>query len=401
VKNKNLFKVPIARCFALFMPIALLISPTVTACSSKWNNNHVFAQSSPTSQSDARDHIASTYTSNQPSYNVAIADNLILRDLRRQRQIPIKVSYPETQGKFPIIIFSHGTGASKDDYAALTSFWASKGYICIQPTHADSIALKKQQGESTNLNEAVREILTDSQGWKDRAADISFIISALNRLELKVPELKGKMDEQRIGVGGHSYGAYTAQLIGGATIDIPGGAKGQSFTDRQVRAILLLSPQGSGQQGLTRNSWANLKLPMMTMTGSRDRGAQGQGPEWKEEPFKYSPGGDKYLVFIQGATHFSFSGRLAQGGGKTQTQAQRRPGWRLRERFGGGQGGGLGDRRRFGGAQQQEENIFNYVKVASVSFWDAYLKQDSQAKNYLKSDELKTDSNGDVSISSK
>jgi len=213
------------------------------------------------------------------------------------------------------------------------------------------------------------------------------------------------MDAQSIGVGGHSYGAYTAQLIGGATIDIPQGAKGQSFTDRRVRAILLLSPQGSGQQGLTRNSWANLKLPMMTMTGSRDRGAQGQGPEWKEEPFKYSPAGDKYLVFIEGATHFSFSGRLAQSGGEAQTQAQGqgRPGWRLRERFSGGQGGqggGFGARRRFGGGQQ-EENIFNYVKVASVSFWDAYLKQDSQAKNYLRSDGLQADSNGDVSVSSK
>lgn len=399
MKNKVLFKVPIARFFAIFMPIALLISPTVTGCSDKLNNNHVFAQSSPTSQSDRPD-IASTYISNQASYNVAIADNLILTDLRRQRQIPIKVSYPEAQGKFPIIIFSHGTGASKDDYDALTHFWASKGYICIQPTHADSIALKKQQGESTNFNEAVREILTDSQAWKNRTADISFIISALSGLELKVPELKGKMDKQRIGVGGHSYGAYTAQLIGGATIDIPGETKGQSFTDPQVRAILLLSPQGSGQQGLTRNSWTNLKLPMMMMTGSRDRGAQGQGPEWKEEPFKYSPAGDKYLVFIEGATHFSFSGRLAQGGDETQTQAQRRPGWRLRERFGVGQSGGLGVRRRFGGAQQQE-NIFNYVKVASVSFWDAYLKQDTQAKNYLKSDGLKAQSNGDVSISSK
>ncbi len=356
------------------------------------NNNHVFAQSSPTSQNDAharrdRDHIAFTYTSNQASYNVAIADNLILTDLRRQHQIPIKLSYPEAPGNFPVIIFSHGTGASKDDYAVLTRFWASKGYICIQPTHADSIALKKQLGNSTNFNEAIREIFTDFQGWKNRAADISCIISALNSLELQVPDLKDKIDTQRIGVAGHSYGAYTAQLIGGVTIDIPGKTQGESFTDPQVRAILLLSPPGSGQQGLTHNSWENLKLPMMTMTGSRDRGVQGQGPEWKEEAFKYSPAGDKYLVFIQGATHFSFSGGLTQGKDEAQILSQKRPRWRLRERF--------------SDTQQQEENIFNYVKVASVSFWDTYLKQDSQAKNYLKSDGLNADSNGDVSIFSK
>ncbi|MBD2431451.1 MULTISPECIES: alpha/beta hydrolase family protein [Fischerella] len=384
------------------MPITLLISPTVTACSSKWNDNHVFAQSSPTSVSD-RSSVASTNTSNQQVYDVGIVDNIILNDAQRNRQIPIKVSYPEgQQGSFPVIIFSHGAGASKDDYAPLTRFWASQGYICIQPTHADSIALNRQQGNSENLRESVRQMLGDAKGWKDRATDVSFIISSLSELERQAPQLKGKMNTQRIGVGGHSYGAYTAQLVGGATIDIPGGAKAQSFADRRVRAVLLLSPQGAGQQGLTRNSWANFKLPMMTMTGSRDRGAQGQGPEWKEEPFKYSPAGDKYLVFIEGATHFSFSGRLAQGGGEAQTQAQGqgRPGWRLREHFGGGQGGGFGTRRRFGGGQQ-EENIFNYVKVASISFWDAYLKQDSQAKNYLKSDGLQADSNGDVSVSSK
>ncbi|WP_258003841.1 alpha/beta hydrolase family protein [Fischerella thermalis] len=395
MKNKNFLKVRIARCFALLMPITLLISPTVTACSSKWNDNHVFAQSSPTSVSD-RSLIASTYKSHQQVYNVGIVDNLILKDAQRNRQIPIKVSYPEgQQGSFPVIVFSHGAGASKDDYAPLTRFWASQGYICIQPTHGDSIALNRQQGNSENLRESIRQMLGDAKGWKDRATDISFIISSLSELERQAPQLKGKMNTQRIGVGGHSYGAYTAQLVGGATIDIPGGAKAQSFADHRVRAVLLLSPQGTGQQGLTRNSWAKINLPMMTMTGSKDRGAQGQGPDWKEEPFKYSPAGEKYLVFIEGASHFSFSGRFADGGQARGETLGRQRGWRLRERFGGG------DRRFFGGGQQQEGTIFSYVKTASLSFWDAYLKQDSKAKEFLKSDALNSESNGDVSISFK
>lgn len=395
MKNKHFLKVRIARCFALLMPITLLISPTMTACSSKWNDNHVFAQSSPTSVSD-RSLVASTHKSHQQVYNVGIVDNLILKDAQRNRQIPIKVSYPEgQQGSFPVIVFSHGAGASKDDYAPLTRFWASQGYICIQPTHADSIALNRQQGNSENLRESVRQMLGDAKGWKDRATDISFIISSLSELERQAPQLKGKMNTQRIGVGGHSYGAYTAQLVGGATIDIPGGAKAQSFADRRVSAVLLLSPQGTGQQGLTRNSWAKINLPMMTMTGSKDRGAQGQGPDWKEEPFKYSPAGDKYLVFIEGASHFSFSGRFADRGQARGETLGRQRGWRLREHFGGG------DRRFFGGGQQQEGTIFSYIKTASLSFWDAYLKQDSKAKEFLKSDALNSESNGDVSISFK
>ncbi|MFM8414937.1 MAG: hypothetical protein ACKOCX_09445, partial [Planctomycetota bacterium] len=42
----------------------------------------------------------------------------------------------------------------------------------------------------------------------------------------------------------------------------------------------------------------------------QSRGAGGQTVEWKQEPYRLSPPGDKYLVVIDGANHFSFGGRL-------------------------------------------------------------------------------------------
>src|SRR5262249_11155536 len=156
-----------------------------------------------------------------------------------------------------------------------------------------------------SLRGAVDDAVSDTKAWSNRARDISLILDSLPEIERRAPALQGKMDRSRIGVGGHSFGAYTAQLIGGATIDLPGGASHQSFADPRARAILLLSPQGAGQMGLTEHSWDRWKLPMMTMTGSLDRGAQGQSPDWRMQPFQHAPSGDRYALFIEGAAHLS------------------------------------------------------------------------------------------------
>jgi len=163
----------------------------------------------------------------------------------------------------------------------------------------------------------------------------------------------------RIGVGGHSLGAYTTMLVGGVTADI-GEQKARSFKDDRVRCILPISGQGTGQQGLTQASWEQLKLPMMTMTGSLDKGAGGQGPEWKREPFKFSPAGDKYLVFIDGANHVSF-----------------------------------------GGAGSRDSAIAEIVKTSTLAFWDAYLKDDATAKKSLTSGAVGAEMKGKATVQSK
>lgn len=129
-------------------------------------------------------------------------------------------------------------------------------------------------------------------------------------------------------------------LIGGVRADV-GTEKGRDFRDPRISCILPISGQGTGQQGLTATSWSSLSIPMLTMTGSLDRGAGGQGPDWKREPFDLSPPGDKYFVFIQGANHLSFGGS--------------RPG-----------------------------QITDVVKASTLAFWDAYLKEVPTARLSLK-----------------
>ena len=160
------------------------------------------------------------------------------------------------------------------------------------------------------------------------------------------------MDRSRIGVGGHSYGAYTAVAIGGATVQMPGGKSPVSFADKRVRAIVVLSPQGEGEMGLTSQSWENIRVPMLAMYGSRDFGTQRRTPTWRSQPFYGAPPGDKYDVELEGATHFTFVGPMRQRGLQTP--------------------------------------LFQCAMVETLAFWDTYLKDDEAARGYLASEGLKT-----------
>lgn len=149
-------------------------------------------------------------------------------------------------------------------------------------------------------------------------------------------------------------------LLGGVTVDL-GKEKAMSCRDERVQCILAISGQGAGQQGLTRTSWDALQLPMMTLTGTRDRGAGGQDVDWKKEPFTFAPEGDKYLVVIDGANHVSFGGAL-----------------------------GLRD-----------SAITDIVKRCTTHFLDAHLRASESAKSYLQSDQLVTDAAGKCTLERK
>jgi predicted dienelactone hydrolase len=172
------------------------------------------------------------------------------------------------------------------------------------------------------------------------------------------------MDVERIGVGGHSMGAFTADAIAGALVNLP-NHPATNFADARVKAVVLLSPQGPGEFGLVDHSWDHVKLPLLSMTGSLDLGAENHGPDWKKIPFERSQPGAKYHVFIEGANHMSF----------------------------------ISAKMPLPGRAAQGDSILGFTNSASLAFWDAYLKADAGAKSYLLSDALPEFSHGVVKLS--
>jgi predicted dienelactone hydrolase len=110
----------------------------------------------------------------------------------------------------------------------------------------------------------------------------------------------------------------------------------------------------------TDRSWSDLDKPMLVITGSRDVAAIGkETPASRREPFDRAKPGDKYLVFIEGATHSSYQGR--------------------------GQALALDPSIPTAG---ELDMITGVTSSATLAFLDAYLRNDAAARAYLLSDAL-------------
>ena len=339
---------------------------------------------------------------------VGVIPSAILHDGARNKNLDISIEYPARgTGPFPIIIFSHGYGGSEHGYEALISYWTSYGYVCIRPAHADAGALRdtmsdllamrrdqaannrRRERQPANPNAAnaqakprpnVAEMIWEKERepqWRDRAADIVLILDSLNALEKDYPELQGKMDHARIGVGGHSYGAFTAMITAGAKTF---GTPPVALADARVKAMMAMSPQGvAANRGLTADSWRDVHVPAMYMTGSNDYGAnETEGPDWRRSAFDDSPAGDKYFVLIKGANHMTFTG-MASGLGEQYRQTPQAP--ITDPRTGQVMNPGYQQEQRI--PQISDRGTFASIRSVSLMFWDSYLKDKKDAKASL------------------
>lgn len=292
------------------------------------------------------------YGANPGPYGARVEETLVLHDGKRGKDLQLRITYPDGGRGFPLIVWSHGAKGTKDMYQPLIKHWVSHGYVCIQPNHSDSRAF----GFKTSKTETFRD-------WQSRPEDIVFVLDALDEIARRMSGLGDRMDKSLIGVGVHSFGAHTAQLIGGAEARDPRASAGyRSYADKRTKAVMLLSPQGSGPESLLDSgSWRNMRLPAISLTGSNDLGRTGKNWRWRLEPFLYAPPQDKYLVYIEGA-HHGFGGLV-----------------------------GVAD---FPNAGPEDPGQVRYVRASSLAFWDAYLKTSDTAMAFLRGDKLERLSHG-------
>jgi dienelactone hydrolase len=372
----------------------------VAACASAPQQQKVPPAPAPASYSPS-------YGFDMGSSPVGVIPSAILHDGARNKNLEVSIEYPTRgRGPFPIIIFSHGYGGSDHGYEALISYWTSYGYVCIRPSHADAGALRdtmsdllamrsdqaannrrrQRQPSNTqaqaqskprpNAAEMIWEKEREPQ-WRDRVRDVILILDSLDSLEKDYPELQGKLDHARIGVGGHSYGAFTSMMAAGAkTFGDPPLVLG----DARVKAMIAMSPQGvAANRGLTADSWHDVHVPSMYMTGTRDFGAnETEGPDWRKTAYEDSPTGDKYFVLIKGATHMTFTG-VASGLGEQFRQAPQSP--VIDPRTGQVLSPGYQDDARV--PQISDRGTFASIRSISLMFWDSYLKDKKDAKVLL------------------
>jgi predicted dienelactone hydrolase len=304
-------------------------------------------------QSDSVTH--ALYHSGPGLYEFAIERNIPLPDRKRGKTVPVRVTYPTAGGKHPVIIWSHGAFGAKDGYKPLVMHWASHGYICIQPTHSDSIALGVEIGDWRALDD-----------WPNRPADIKLVLDSLPQIADAIPALGNRFDTEHIGVGGHSFGSHTASLIGGVTVHNPDGGGRQSFADLRPAAFMLISPQGQSRT-IDAESWQSFHRPLMVLTGTNDTSVRtGKSYEWRLEAYELAASNRKYLAVINGAYH--------------------------------GFGGITGV--NWPGAGPADETHVRFVKSLSLAFWDACLSDNQAAADFLRAASVQNAGGGQIGFHS-
>lgn len=276
------------------------------------------------------------------------------------RELPLRVTYPlHCTGPAPVIIFSHGATGSREGYAPLITHWAAHGYVCIQPTHGDSLVwlTREEKRQFGNIENLLKDART-ARHWRTRPQDIVHVLDGFDQIAEQLPDEAPLLDRERIGVGGHSFGAHTAQLIAGLAHKHPRSGEHVSFRDKRPRAFVWISPQGN-DDSTDAASWRDCTRPTLVVTGTHDRSPRSGAPyTWRIEAFESLPPGDKYLLFIEEA-HHGF--------------------------------GGIAGQLRYPGVGPMVEEQVKLVLETTLSFWDAYLRQNKQAERWLREDEFASD----------
>lgn len=271
-----------------------------------------------------------------PAFAAAPIDG-VWKDSARDREIPYRIFAPENAtGRCPVIIFSHGLGGTREGYGHLGRFWSSNGYVVIHIQHhgSDDAAWRGQKDRLQGMKAAAANL----QNAIDRPRDVSVAIDHLADLDA-AGGLKGRIDTNRIGVAGHSFGAFTVLAVAGQGF----GPRARSLGDSRVSCGIAMSspaPRGENSGGYDR-----IKIPLFHMTGTADTSViNDTKAEDRRIPFDGMKGVDRYLLTLAGGDHMVFAGR-----------------------------GPLGEDAKAQGA----------ILTGSLAFWDAYLRGDEKAKKWL------------------
>ncbi|MGB3756890.1 MAG: alpha/beta hydrolase [Rivularia sp. (in: cyanobacteria)] len=274
----------------------------------------------------------SSFDRNYRSFNPATMGNLAvekqtitLRDPNRNRTIPVDIySSRVKQSQQPLVVISHGFGASRSSLSYLANHLATNGISVAAIEHPGSnISAINQAANASDLKK-----LISPQEFINRPKDISFSLNELAKLNNQPGRLQGKLNTQQVSVIGHSLGGYTALAIAGGEVNIEQLRKfcnkslniasapadwlqcsaaslsenKLQLQDPRVKSAIALNPMIGklfGDKGLSK-----INKPVLILSGTDD--SLTPALTHQIQPFNQL-GGEKYLLTAIGGTHLSIS----------------------------------------------------------------------------------------------
>ena len=223
------------------------------------------------------------------------AASLVVPD--QDREMSLRIVYPDDGGPYPVIVFSHGTFSSGDKYDLVVEFWAARGYVIILPNHIDA-----NYGITPTKTEDMINVI------QTRISDMSLVLDRLDEIEAQNPGLKGKMSRDQIIAAGHSVGTQVVLVNTGQRMRNPtNDFVTESNEDRYVAAVMLSDPGKMAM--MPDDTWKGGSAPTFLSTGPEDYGLMGDGrrvAEYQNEVLTLpdEPTGDKYLLLIERGDHY-------------------------------------------------------------------------------------------------
>lgn len=195
---------------------------------------------------------------------------------------------PPAEGRFPLVVVSHGTGSSPFLHRVLAAHLARSGFV---------VALVRHPGNHRDDD----RLAGTAQVLEDRPRQVSAVVDALAADAELGSSLTGD-----VGVVGHSLGGYTALAVAGGRPtafgrETPDGTEAPVpvAPDDRVRALVLLAPATPWFRA--PGALAGVRVPVLMYSGSADEhtGAWHAG-------LVVDGVAEVEHVVVEGAGHFSF-----------------------------------------------------------------------------------------------
>jgi predicted dienelactone hydrolase len=235
--------------------------------------------------------------------NYTLPDGTVIPKMERGEDAPIIRANPNAaDGKWPLIVLSHGLGGapSEETYLQVIARFAAEGYVVYAPFHADARFARTKVEDFSDFIYVLNQYEEIAEMQAMRAIGL---YQGLNNL-LSRATYANAIDQDQIVAFGASLGGMAVMLVQGAKMTASwGGSERVIVRDPRYKAVVgyvpfagysFLAAFGDSNQGVK-----SVRVPYLGLGGTSDIVA----PISRSSQMAEALSGSKYFVTIEGMPH--------------------------------------------------------------------------------------------------